>query len=88
MCCYYNFYIWHQYLAVKLKEWHIPPYTARELPQSTEGIAWQRRYDLYCWVAAFLAAILTTYLLERPLARLGDRSRRAAKRPRGGEGHG
>ena len=84
----YNFYIWHQYLAVRLKDWHIPPYTARELPQMTEGIAWQRRYDLCCWIAAFLAAILTTYLLERPLSRLGGRSRRAANRLSGGNSHG
>ena len=67
----YNFYIWHQYLAVKLKEWHIPAYAAGSLPQMTEGRTWQRRYDLLCWLAALAAAALVTYLWERPLARRG-----------------
>lgn len=44
----YNFYIWHQYLAVKLKQWHIPPYVS-ELPQQTEGRLWQLRYT---WIWA------------------------------------
>ena len=66
----YNFYIWHQYLAVKLKELHLPPYTAPELPQMTEGLGWQRLYNFYCWAAALLAAVLATYLIEKPAAQL------------------
>ncbi len=64
----YNFYIWHQYLAVKLKTWHIPAYYTSDVPQMTEGLLWRRRYDLLCWCAALLAAVLATYLVERPAA--------------------
>ena len=67
----YNFYIWHQYLAVKLKEWHIPPYTAQSMPQQYEGRLWQQRYTAVCFIAALVLAALVTYLWEKPLARRG-----------------
>ena len=63
----YNFYIWHQYLAVKLKEFHIPAYTS-ELPQMTEGTAWQQKYTLCCFTAALLLSALLTYGFEKPMA--------------------
>ena len=66
----YNFYIWHQYLAVKLKAWHIPPYVS-QMPQMTEGTAWKRAYTAACLAAALGAAVLFTYGVERPAARLG-----------------
>jgi len=62
-----NFYIWHRYLAVKLKEWHIPAYAADTLPQATEGLLWQRRYTACCFLLALAVAIAVTYLLEKPL---------------------
>ncbi len=66
----YNFYIWHQYLAVKLKLWHIPPYTtASGLPQMDEGQTWRIKYTLLCFAAAFAAAAALTWGLERPAAR-------------------
>ncbi len=74
----YNFYIWHQYLAVKLKVWRVPPYTS-ELPQMYEGRAWQLRYTLWCFAAAFAAAAVFTYGVERPAYRLRDRIRQKAR---------
>jgi len=71
----YNFYIWHQYLAVKLKEWRIPAYAADSLPQASEGIVWQRNYTACCFLLALAAAIAVTYLLEKPLTRLGSRQK-------------
>ncbi len=65
----YNFYIWHQYLAVKLKEFHIPAYTS-ELPQMTEGTAWQQKYTLCCFTAALLLSALLTYGFEKPMAKV------------------
>ena len=59
----YNYYIWHQFLAVQLKKWRIPPYAEGQL-------SWQRMYTLICVCAALLAAILVTYLIEKPCARL------------------
>ena len=65
----YNFYIWHQFLAVKLKEWHLPDYVT-EMPQRDEGLLWQRKYTALCFTAGLLAAVLGTYLIEKPGARL------------------
>lgn len=71
----YNYYIWHQYLAVKLKEFHIPAYTS-EMPQMSEGRVWQMRYTLLCFAAAFVLAAALTYLVEKPAARTLLRPRR------------
>ena len=71
----YNYYIWHQYLAVKLKEFHIPAYTS-EMPQMSEGRVWQMRYTLLCFAAAFVLATALTYLVEKPAARALLRPRR------------
>ena len=65
----FNFYIWHQYLAVKLKLWHIPLWTL-DPPQQYEGRAWQALYTLVCFAAAFAAAAAVTYLIEKPADRL------------------
>ena len=64
----YNYYIWHQYLAVKLKEFHIPAYTS-EFPQMSEGHAWQMKYTLLCFAAAFALSAALTYLVEKPAGR-------------------
>jgi len=64
----YNFYIWHQYLAVKLKTWRLPPYVSA-LPQRDEGLAWRWEYTLLCFAAAFIAAAAFTYGVEKPAAR-------------------
>lgn len=80
----YNFYIWHQYLAVKLKQWHIPPYVS-ELPQQTEGRLWQQQYT-WLWLAlALVLATLATELVEKPGGRLLDPAR-GKGRPRRGAG--
>ena len=65
----FNYYIWHQFLAVRLRRWYIPPYTGDG--SLAEGqMSWQRPYTLSCVCAALLTAILVTYLVERPCARL------------------
>ena len=68
----FSFYIWHQWLAVRLKAWRIPSYLA-EHPNQVGEMPWQRDYTLLCFAAAILAAMLLTYLLERPAARWGRR---------------
>ena len=65
----FNFYIWHQVLAVKLKEWHIPP-SVSATPNMDNEQPWQNQYTLICFAAALLTAILITYLVEKPCARL------------------
>ena len=64
----FNFYIWHQFLAVRLKKWRIPPYTG-DAPNMEGQQPWQRTYTLKCFCAALLAAVLATYLIEKPCAR-------------------
>ncbi len=63
-----NFYIWHQVIAVRLKQWHIPAYTGVD-PQKNAGAAWQNQYTLLCFLIAFLFAVAVTYLIERPIAK-------------------
>ena len=67
----FNFYIWHQWLAVKLKQWRIPAYQAAENPNIAEEKPWQLHYTLLCFAAALALAILITYLVEKPGAKYG-----------------
>ena len=67
----FNFYIWHQWLAVRLKQWRIPPYEAAENPNMAGEMPWQLHYTLLCFFAALAVAILVTYLVEKPAARYG-----------------
>jgi peptidoglycan/LPS O-acetylase OafA/YrhL len=71
----YNFYIWHQFLALRLKDWHIPSYVS-ELPNQAGEQPWQLRYTLLCFAAALVLAGAITYLIEKPLARWGTKKLR------------
>lgn len=64
-----NFYIWHQYIAVKIKEWKIVP-SVSPYPWTAGETAWKWPYSLLCLGAAFVFAVLVTYLVERPCAEL------------------
>ncbi len=64
----YNFYIWHQHLGRRLVDWHIPAYTS-ELPNQAFEQPWQSRYMLVAFLAALLAGVAGTYLVEKPAAR-------------------
>ncbi len=64
----FQFYIYHQLLAVRLKSWGFPP-SAVENPWMAGDYAWQMKYTLCCFLLALIAATLITYLFERPLAR-------------------
>ena len=69
----FNFYIWHQWLAVKLKEWRLPPYLAEASPNQAGEMPWQLNYTLLCFAAALLAALAVTWLVEKPAANWGKR---------------
>ena len=70
----YNLYIWHQWLAVKLKyDWRIPYWTGNTPPNQlggSESAIWKNKYAAIITIFAFAAAILATYLIERPAADL------------------
>ncbi len=68
----YNLYIWHSHLALRLRAWHIPPYTD-EMPQRAGEQPWQTQYTWLCFAGAVVVAALLTYLWECPLNRLGSR---------------
>lgn len=64
----YNFYIWHAFIAVRLKELRIPAYLS-ENPSLAGEQPWQTRYTLLCFALAVAAAALVTYIWEKPAAR-------------------
>ena len=64
----FNFYIWHQFLAVKLKAWRIPYYEGED-PHRAGLQPWQWQYTLCCFAAALITALLITYLVEKPCAK-------------------
>lgn len=67
----YNLYIWHQWLSVQLKSvWRIPSWTGDTPPNQLGDRAWMNKYALIITVAAFVAAVLATYLIEKPFANL------------------
>ena len=65
----FNYYIWHQVLAVWLKQWNILPHTNPE-PFKAGEQPWQTLYTLACFGAALLLASALTYGLEKPAAAL------------------
>ena len=64
----FNFYIWHQFLAVQLKKWHIPPYTG-DAPNREGQQPWQNQYTFCCFAGALVLSLLVTYLVEKPCAK-------------------
>lgn len=65
----YNLYIWHQWISVKFKQWKIPYWTGDKPPNMTGDRVWQWKYTALILAGAFLAAVLATYLIERPAAK-------------------
>ena len=65
----YNVYIWHQWIAVKLKEWRIPFWTGEKPPNMTGDVRWQWTYTALILIATFAVATAATYLIEHPAAK-------------------
>ena len=68
----FSFYMWHQFLALRLKEWHIPAYLS-DAPNRAGEQPWQSRYTLACFLGGALLAAAFTYLWEKPLRKWGLR---------------
>ncbi len=67
----YNLYIWHQWLAVQIKDpWRIPPWSGSTPPNQLYNMDWMKKYAAIITVAAFAAAVLATYFVEKPCANL------------------
>lgn len=66
----YNFYIWHQWLAVRIKyDLRLPPWQGETPPNQLGDTGWMYTYLLLVWAAGLVAAVLATCFLERPAAR-------------------
>ncbi len=66
----YNFYIWHQYIAVKLKQYRIPFWEGENPPNERWDEVWMWKYQILIAAAALVAAVALTYGFEKPVARL------------------
>ncbi len=65
----YNLYIWHQYIAVKLKEYHIPYWEGDTPPNITGDRVWMWKYQILIIVVSVLVATILTYGFEKPIAK-------------------
>ena len=68
----FNLYIWHQFIAVKLKEWKIPYWEVAEgeIPQAVMGTKWQVLYFFISLLASLAVATVLTYFFEKPVDKL------------------
>lgn len=66
----FNLYIWHQYIAVLLKEARIPFWQGDVPPNMLNDKVWMWKYQTICFASAFAAAAAMTYLVEKPAARM------------------
>ena len=65
----YNVYIWHQWLAVKFKQWRIPYWEGEQAPNFTGDRAWQWLYTVLVILTTVVLSTLLTHLFERPVSR-------------------
>ena len=65
----YNLYIWHQWIAVRLKDWRIPYWEGDTLPNMAGNRIWQWEYTLLVFALSIGLAALVTYAFERPVSR-------------------
>ena len=61
----YQVYMWHGWIALRLKEWRIPEY-ATERPM--DDLAWRWPYMLTCIALSLAIAVFVTYCIERPIS--------------------
>lgn len=76
----FNLYICHQYISVKLKEFRIPYWEGDTPPNQLGDKPWMWKYLLLCIVVSFVVAVLMTYLVEKPLAKLILKERKKNER--------
>ena len=65
----FNMYIWHQYIAVKLKEFRIPYWEGSVPPNQLGDKVWMWKYQILCIAVSLVVAVAMTYLVEKPLTK-------------------
>ncbi len=63
-----QFYMYHQFLAVRIREANFLPHQS-DTPWMNGEYGWQVAFTLLCFIAAGVLAGLITYLFEKPIAR-------------------
>lgn len=66
----FNLYIYHFFIAIKLKEFRIPYYSGSTEPYLLGDKNWQITYFILCVVISIIVAVIITYLVEKPCAKL------------------
>lgn len=66
----FNLYIWHQIIAVKLKEYRIPYWEGDTPPNMTGDKVWQWQYTILICIVSLAVAVITTYGIEKPMSKL------------------
>jgi len=66
----YNYYIWHQFIAIKFRLWNIP-FSAYEFPNRQGQLSWQLRYTFLVVMTSVALAAFITYFWERPFTKHG-----------------
>ncbi len=75
-----SYYLIHQTLAVHLKyRLHFPP-SESEMPNMAWEQPWQSQYTLAAFGFSLLAAVLVTFLVEKPAGKMLDRIREKRRR--------
>ena len=69
-----NYYLIHQTVIVHLKRLRFPP-SVSDTPNTAGEQPWQTQYTLLAFGVSLLLAVLVTYLIEKPAARLINRLR-------------
>ena len=82
-----NYYLMHQVIVVHLRRLGIPR-SEYEYPNQVGEQPWQIQYTLLAFGLSLAAAILVTYGVEKPAARLMDRIRNRRRPPAGDESDG
>ena len=74
-----NYYLIHQTVIVHLKRLHFPP-SVSDTPNMAGEQPWQNQYTLLSFGISLLLAVLVTYIIEKPAARLFNRLRAGRNR--------
>ena len=69
-----NYYLIHQTVILHMKRLHFPP-SLSETPNTAGEQPWQNQYTFWAFALSLAAAVLITYLVEKPAGRLLDRKR-------------
>jgi len=65
----YNWYIWHQYIAVKFKQYRIPYWEGDTPPNQLYDWVWMWKYQILIVVVSIVIATAMTYLIEKPVSK-------------------